>query len=50
MREAFGTANLEWKRGIDWDAVRAFRLARAREAMRESLAPAAGRHGERAVK
>ena len=28
MREAFGTANLEWKRGIDWDAVRAFRLAR----------------------
>jgi hypothetical protein len=23
MREAFGYANLEWKRGIDWDAVRA---------------------------
>ena len=33
MREAFGYASLEWKRGIDWDAVRAFRLARAREAM-----------------
>ena len=29
MREAFGYANLEWKQGIDWDAVRAFRLARA---------------------
>ena len=34
MREAFGYANLEWKRGIDWDAVRSWRLSRAREGMR----------------
>ena len=33
MKDAFGYANIEWQRGIDWDAVRAFRLARAREAM-----------------
>jgi Xaa-Pro dipeptidase len=33
MKEAFGYANLEWKRGIDWDAVRTYRLARVREAM-----------------
>ena len=23
MREAFGYASIEWKKGIDWDAVRA---------------------------
>ena len=33
MKEAFGYANIEWKRGIDWNAVRAFRLDRARDAM-----------------
>ncbi len=33
MKEAFGYANIEWKQGIDWDAVRAFRLDRARDAM-----------------
>ena len=33
MREAFGYANIEWKQGIDWDAVRAFRQERARDAM-----------------
>ncbi|HEX6843909.1 MAG TPA: Xaa-Pro peptidase family protein [Actinomycetota bacterium] len=34
MREAFGYASIEWKQGIDWNAVRAWRLARAREAMK----------------
>jgi Xaa-Pro dipeptidase len=34
MKETFGYANLEWKVGIDWAAVREWRLARAREAMR----------------
>ncbi len=34
MREAFGYANIEWKQSIDWNAVRAWRLARAREAMK----------------
>jgi Xaa-Pro dipeptidase len=33
MKEAFGYANIEWKRGIDWSAIRDWRLARAREAM-----------------
>src|ERR687892_2572167 len=34
MREAFGYANIEWKRGIDWEAVRAFRRERAQDAMK----------------
>jgi Xaa-Pro dipeptidase len=34
MKETFGYANLEWKIGIDWAAVREWRLARAREAMK----------------
>lgn len=33
MKETFGYANLEWKIGIDWAAVREWRLQRAREAM-----------------
>ncbi|HZD16666.1 MAG TPA: aminopeptidase P family N-terminal domain-containing protein, partial [Actinomycetota bacterium] len=33
MKETFGFANLEWKVGIDWAAVRQWRLNRAREAM-----------------
>jgi len=34
MKETFGFADLEWKIGIDWAAVRQWRLNRAREAMR----------------
>jgi len=34
MKETFGLANLEWKVGIDWAAVREWRLDRAREAMK----------------
>ena len=34
MREAFGYASIEWKKGIDWDAVRAFRKERAQDAMK----------------
>jgi Xaa-Pro dipeptidase len=34
MKETFGYANLEWKVGIDWAAVREWRLGRARDAMR----------------
>ena len=33
MKETFGYANLEWKIGIDWAAVRQWRLQRARAAM-----------------
>ncbi len=33
MKEAFGYASIEWKRGIDWDAVRAYRFDRAQAAM-----------------
>ena len=33
MREAFGYASIEWKKGIDWDAVRTYRLDRAQAAM-----------------
>ena len=41
MKEAFGYANIEWKRGIDWDAVRAFRLERAQR--RDGSATASAR-------
>ena len=33
MKEAFGYASIEWKRGIDWDAVRAWRRAARKDAM-----------------
>ncbi len=33
MKEAFGVANTDWKEGINWAAVREWRLSRAREAM-----------------
>jgi Xaa-Pro dipeptidase len=33
MREAFGVLSTDWKEGINWANVRAWRLARAREAM-----------------
>lgn len=33
MKEAFGYANIEWKQGIDWAAVREWRLGRVRAAM-----------------
>ncbi len=33
MREAFGVLSTDWKQGIDWVAVRKWRLARAHEAM-----------------
>ncbi|HET9672243.1 MAG TPA: aminopeptidase P family N-terminal domain-containing protein, partial [Actinomycetota bacterium] len=33
MREAFGYASIEWKQGIDWAAIRRWRLARVRDAM-----------------
>ncbi len=34
MKEAFGVASVDWKEGINWAAVREWRLRRAREAMR----------------
>jgi Xaa-Pro dipeptidase len=34
MREAFGIASVDWKEGINWANVRAWRLQRAREAMK----------------
>lgn len=34
MREAFGSLSTDWKEGINWAAVREWRLGRAREAMR----------------
>jgi len=37
MREAFGGLSTDWKEGINWAAVREWRLKRAHEAM--------GRHG-----
>ena len=47
MKETFGYASLEWKEGIDWSRVRAYRLARAREAVypevRRRMAADAGR-------
>jgi Xaa-Pro aminopeptidase len=33
MKEAFGGLSTDWKEGINWPAVREWRLARAREAM-----------------
>jgi Xaa-Pro dipeptidase len=33
VKEAFGTASTDWKEGINWAAVREWRLRRAREAM-----------------
>jgi Xaa-Pro aminopeptidase len=33
VKEAFGTASVDWKEGINWAAVREWRLRRAREAM-----------------
>lgn len=33
MKEAFGTLSTDWKEGINWGAVREWRLRRAREAM-----------------
>ncbi len=33
MKEAFGTLSTDWKEGINWQNVRAWRLSRAREAM-----------------
>ncbi|GAA3750212.1 Xaa-Pro peptidase family protein [Salinactinospora qingdaonensis] len=33
MKEAFGALSTDWKEGINWDAVRSWRLRRAREAM-----------------
>ena len=33
MREAFGGLSTDWKEGINWPAVREWRLTRAREAM-----------------
>lgn len=33
MKEAFGILSTDWKEGINWQAVREWRLARAREAM-----------------
>lgn len=34
MREAFSVLSTDWKQGIDWAAVREWRLARAHEAMK----------------
>ena len=34
MREAFGVLSTDWKEGINWDAVRKWRLKRAHEAMK----------------
>ena len=34
MREAFGVLSTDWKEGINWDAVRKWRLARAHAAMK----------------
>ena len=34
MREAFGALSTDWKQGIDWAAVRSWRLKRAHEAMK----------------
>jgi len=34
MKEAFGVLSTDWKEGINWQRVRDYRLARAREAMR----------------
>ncbi len=34
MKEAFGVLSTDWKEGINWAAVRQWRLQRAREAMR----------------
>jgi len=34
MKEAFGGMSSDWKEGINWDKVRAWRLSRAREAMK----------------
>ena len=33
MKEAFGGLSTDWKEGINWAAVRQWRLGRAREAM-----------------
>jgi len=33
MKEAFGGLSTDWKEGINWAAVRQWRLSRAREAM-----------------
>ena len=33
MKEAFGYASIEWKQGIDWAAVRAWRQQRVKDAM-----------------
>jgi Xaa-Pro aminopeptidase len=34
VKEAFGVASTDWKEGINWAAVREWRLSRARDAMR----------------
>jgi Xaa-Pro aminopeptidase len=34
MREAFGVLSTDWKQGINWERMRQYRLARARDAMR----------------
>src|SRR5680860_981076 len=34
MKESFGVASTDWKEGINWQNVRAWRLSRAREAMK----------------
>ena len=34
MREAFGVLSTDWKEGINWDAVRKWRLERAHKAMK----------------
>lgn len=34
MKEGFGTLSTDWKQGINWQRMREYRLARAREAMR----------------
>lgn len=34
MKEAFGVLSTDWKQGINWQRMREYRLARAREAMR----------------
>ena len=34
MREAFGVMSTDWKEGINWEAVRKWRLKRAQAAMK----------------
>lgn len=34
MKEAFGVLSTDWKQGINWERMRQYRLARAREAMK----------------